>query len=461
MKSNYIFYILICCFFYGCKKDFLEAKPSASIVNPTSISEFQSLLDNSNILNKTGALAMISSDEYSIVNKIDFDAFSAQTLKNAYLWQSDIYSGEVNIPDWNQLYSAIFYANNVLDGVEKIERLPSNAAQSDNLKGAALFYRAFAYFDLARNFCSVYASSQAVNDPGLPLRKSAGIDIIEKRSNLEDTFSFIISDLVQSVSLLKDDYQAFNKNRPSKASVYALLARIYLYMGRYKDAEENADKCMAKYSKLIDYNNVSQTSDIPFSYSTDETIFYSTQVVAYSQTTAYTTVNTAIKIDPTLIALYESNDLRLNIFYVKNALGNINVKRGYVGGGFYAFSGLATDEVLLIKAECAARSGRPDITAALLNNLLVNRYRKGTFAPVSNLSSDKALNLVLSERRKELVWRALRWSDLKRLNRDGSSITLERNLGGTIYTLSPNSTKYVFPIPDDEIALSGIQQNIR
>ncbi|AZI24147.1 RagB/SusD family nutrient uptake outer membrane protein [Pedobacter sp. G11] len=461
MKSNYILYILICYCLSGCKKDFLEAKPSASIVNPTSLSEFRSLLDNSNILNKTGALPMISSDEYSIVNKADFDAFSVQTLKNAYLWQSDVYSGEVNIPDWNQLYSAIFYANNALDGLEKIERLPSNATQWDDLKGAALFYRAFAYFDLTRNFCPVYIPSQAVNDLGLPLRKSAGIDIIEKRSNLEETFSFIITDLVHSVSLLKDDYQAINKNRPSKASVYALLARIYLYMGKYNDAEENADKCITKYSKLIDYNNVSQTSDIPFSYSTDETIFYSTQVVAYSQTTAYTTVATAIKIDPALIALYQPRDLRLNIFFVKNALGNLNVKRGYVGGGFYAFSGLATDEVLLIKAECAARSGRPDITAALLNNLLVNRYQKGTFTPYSNLSSDAALELVLNERRKELVWRALRWSDLKRLNRDGSNIKLERNLGGTTYTLAPNSTKYVFPIPDDEIALSGIQQNVR
>tara|TARA_R110002033_G_scaffold36621_1_gene75228 strand:+ start:3737 stop:3916 length:180 start_codon:yes stop_codon:yes gene_type:complete len=59
------------------------------------------------------------------------------------------------------------------------------------------------------------------------------------------------------------------------------------------------------------------------------------------------------------------------------------------------------------------------------------------------------------------VWRGLRWQDIRRLNKEGAGITLTRTLKGENYTLPPNDPRYIFPIPDDEIALSGIKQNVR
>ncbi len=189
--------------------------------------------------------------------------------------------------------------------------------------------------------------------------------------------------------------------------------------------------------------------------------------MAYAETTGNGTTSTAIAVDPVLIGLYETNDLRLSIFFGKNALNNLNVKRGYIGAGIYTFTGLATDEVMLIKAECLARKGNFNSAMDVLNQLLVKRYKidpitkKSTYVDQTAVSIDDALNKVLIERRKELVWRGLRWHDLKRLNKEGANITLKRNVGGTEYLLPPNSPLYIFPIPDDEIALSGIKQNIR
>jgi hypothetical protein len=60
-----------------------------------------------------------------------------------------------------------------------------------------------------------------------------------------------------------------------------------------------------------------------------------------------------------------------------------------------------------------------------------------------------------------LVFRGLRWSDLKRYNRDGADITLTRTLGDIVYTLPPNDNKWLFPIPANEIKTSNIFQNPR
>ncbi|MES2456266.1 MAG: RagB/SusD family nutrient uptake outer membrane protein [Bacteroidota bacterium] len=445
----------------SCKKEFLDTKPSSSIVTPTTLAELQSLLDYTNYMNKTGALPQLSSDEYFIVSQSAYDAIITETAKNAYLWKKDIYGGETQIVDWNQLYRAVFYSNSVLDQVIKTQISSSMKTEWDNLKGSALFFRCFAYYDLARNFCPVYNSATAANDYGLPLKLKSGVDEVTQRASLKSTFEQILGDLNLSSMLLKDAAPTNSHNRPSQAAVYALLARIYLYMGDYENAAKSAEQCMGIYANLQDYNSISTTSATPFSYSSTETIFYSTQVIAYSNTSGYTTSNTSIGVDPELLALYATDDLRRLIFFGKNSLGNFNMKRGYLGGGNYAFTGLATDEILLIRAECAARKGDAATAVADLNLLLSKRFKTGKFTPLSASTPPEALTLVLTERRKELAWRALRWSDLKRLNRDGSNITIKRNLNGQEYTLAPNSPLYVFPIPNDEIQLSGISQNPR
>ena len=460
--KTYLKYLLCIAFFCGgCKKDFLDSKPNSNIINPTNLTQYQELLDNYRALNSTGALPQMSSDEYYIINQQAFDALGAQTYKGAYLWLKDLYGGEINIQDWNGLYKAVFYANSVLDGISSANLQKENQAQYNNIKGEALFFRAYAFFDLARNFCPVYNAATAKSDLGIPLRLSSGIDYLLPRSTVQDTFDQLLADLNSAEPLLQNDISGANPNRPSKAAVYAMLARVYLYMGRYSDALNAANACLAKFNRLIDYNTISLTSPTPFSFSTEEVIFFSLQQLTYTTTTGYTTARTSIGVDTNLIKLYGVNDLRLPIFFAKNSLGNYNVKRGYVGGGNYPFTGLATDEIMLIKAESAARLGDSATAVSTLNSLLSNRYITGTYEPLTATDSQAILATILTERRKELVWRALRWYDLKRLNRDGADITLQRQMNGTTYTLPPNSPLYTFPIPSDEISLSGIQQNQR
>ncbi|MNX64087.1 SusD family protein [compost metagenome] len=96
-----------------------------------------------------------------------------------------------------------------------------------------------------------------------------------------------------------------------------------------------------------------------------------------------------------------------------------------------------------------------------LNTLLSKRFGAG-FVPYTATDQKNAILTILKERRKELLFRGLRWMDLRRLNKEPEyAVTLTRIVNGTTYTLPPNDPRYVYPIPPDEIAISGIEQNER
>ncbi|HKG06001.1 MAG TPA: RagB/SusD family nutrient uptake outer membrane protein, partial [Pedobacter sp.] len=158
--------------------------------------------------------------------------------------------------------------------------------------------------------------------------------------------------------------------------------------------------------------------------------------------------------------LYDVDDLRKSLFFWDLPDGRHSFKGTYEGNGI-PFSGIATDEIYLIRAECNARLGNIDDSMKDINTLLVNRYATGTHVDVSAATSEDALNIVLLERRKELLFRGQRWNDLKRFNRDGMNIEIVRTINGVHYKLLPNDIRYVMPIPKYVIDASDLKTNNR
>lgn len=439
------------------KSDFLNKKPITTIISPSTLNDLQHLLDNETV-QYTGGLAQLADDDYSVPNHEDLLIISP-TERNSYIWAKDIYESETTIQDWNNPYSMIFYSNCVLDGLNNSDS--SSSTRGQYLKGWALFNRAYAFYDLTRNFCKAYDVNTASSDLGIPLRLKPGIDIIEKRATLQQTFNQILSDLAIAEPLLPADRPGSNLNRPSKIAVYALLSRIYLDMRNYVLAEAYSRQCLNLYSVLIDYNSLNQNSNAPFNNKNPELIYNTSMVNSYELTMTYQFSSSRIARE--LISSYSANDLRLTTYYKKNGDGiSYTKKSGYYGASYYPFTGLAVDEVYLINAECQARIGDVTTSMKLLNQLLITRYLNTIpYLPLTATSPEEALRIVLLERRKELVFRALRWHDLKRINKEGANITLKRTVNGVDYKLPPNDPRWVFPIPNDEIILSGIPQNVR
>jgi len=71
------------------------------------------------------------------------------------------------------------------------------------------------------------------------------------------------------------------------------------------------------------------------------------------------------------------------------------------------------------------------------------------------------LQLILRERRKELVMRGIRWTDIKRLNLEGANIVLTRKIGADTFTLLPNDLRYALPLPESLLEVSELIQNPR
>jgi hypothetical protein len=151
---------------------------------------------------------------------------------------------------------------------------------------------------------------------------------------------------------------------------------------------------------------------------------------------------------------YADLDLRKGLFFMNGGLG-LPVPRFNYSGNATKFSGLATDEVFLIRAECNARLGIKDLAMLDLTTLLTSRWKNNAYpTPVIN-TAQEALDLVLAERRKELVFRGLRWIDIRRFNKINPTLTLKRWWLNILHTLPPGSRLYVLPIPPDVIEVNN------
>ena len=244
-------------------------------------------------------------------------------------------------------------------------------------------------------------------------------------------------------------------NRPGRPAAMALLARVYLSLGDYPKALLWADSCLNAYNSLLDYNTVKAAVRRPFPDNANPEILF--QCSANDYLAPY---YGSIRVDSSLYSSYDSNDLRRSIFFQPTLSGDGVFFKGNYTGGFYPFSGLATDEVYLTRAECYARTGSAAAALKDLDTLMIYRKKAGTFRPYTVTTADSALRIVLRERRKETLFRELRWVDLRRLNPDPRfAVTITRSLGALSYTLLPGDLRYTFLIPESEIKYSGIAQN--
>lgn len=468
MKTKKIFTIGIVSILIivGCKKsDFLNTIPSSNLVIPSNLTDFQALIDHYSTMSETPALAETSADNYYISSYPTFQAGLQPKDQNTYIWAADIFAGKGGDADWNEMYENVLYSNVILDGLSSIPRTSSNATTWDYVKGQALFTRAYQFYNLSQIFAPVYDASSANSDLGIPLRLTSDINPKTTRSSVAQTYNQIINDLTLAASLLPAAVPAIYLNRPSKPAAFAALARTYLSMRNYAQAQLYADSCLQLYNTLLDYNTLpATTTTTPFTGKIQEA-FYQSNIYSAEQVLYHLRFQTAgYSVDTALYRSYSSNDLR-SFYYFVNPVSTTTIftKQGYTPAGLTTpiFSGFATDEMYLIRAEGEARAGNTTAAMNDLNTLLVKRWKTGTFIPFTAANSQQALNTILTERRKELLLRGTRWTDLRRLNKEGANITLTRVLNGITYTLAPNSPNYTLPIPPDVISLTGIQQNVR
>ncbi|MES2006403.1 MAG: RagB/SusD family nutrient uptake outer membrane protein [Bacteroidota bacterium] len=433
----------------GCQK-YLDEKSNKQLVVPSSVQDLQALLDYYlRVNNYEPALGEQCADNYYITDA-DYAAISTEEAKGMYSWVPQLTI--LRSPnEWSYLYDNVYRANTVLDNLVKVKRDEKNAGDWDNLKGQAILLRAKSFLLALGIWSPAYDATTAQSDLGIALRLNADFNQPSVRASVQQSYDQVIKDLLEAVPLLA--VTSLHPMRGSKPAAFALLARTYLYMHRFDNALRYADSALQLSSQLLDYNRLNPAANFPFQP-------YNAEVIMESNSSSTAGFGYSImKMDSVLYRSYDNNDLRKTLFF-KNNNGSFAFKGSYEGSSI-PFAGIATDEMYLTRAECLARTGNANAAMTDLNTLLVKRWKTGTFVPLVASDASQALQLILAERRKELLMRMLRWMDIKRLNKEGVGIVPKRIINGITIELPPNDARYAFPLPQSVVTLSGMPQNPR
>jgi len=444
--------LIFCCLLsLSCSK-YLDVKPDKKLVVPTSVQDIEALLNNTRIFNIAyPGMGEVASGDFYLLPQ-DWKALSSPSVRNSYIWGEDIFN-ENDRNEWSVSYIKVYNCNVILDAIDEGRIKNGKGDEIKHFKGAALFFRAFTFYNLLQLFANAWDGQAVSNDLGIPLRLNSDLNIPTTRASLAESYRRVVEDAKLALELVPENVKI--KTLPNKTVVNAFLARVFLNIGNYKDALFYAEQAIANNNQLLDFNDLDVSRRFPFSRFNSEVLFYSlinTHSNLYPPT---------IKVDSLLFNSYHENDLRKSLYYQKNVDGSHSFRGSFDESEIF-FTGFTVGELYLIGAEANARLGQELIAAEYLNTLLKNRFLMGTFTKYNFSSSQEALDAVLQERRKELVFRGIRWSDLKRLNKEGKyTTTLRRFIDGVVYELPPNDFRYNFLIPKDVIAQTGIPQNTR
>lgn len=434
----------------GCNDSYLDVKPDKGIVTPSTLEDLEALMNNTTRMNKQypGVSELLSDDCY--LTDDSYDLISTRTNGLAYIWEKEVYE-ESDVNDWSVAYANIFIANLVLEGLKKIDKTPLNSAYYERLMGQALFLRGFSLYSLMPLFTKHYDVNTADKELGVVIKLTTDINEPIKRASVQQCYEQIIKDLLESLDLLPQRYSY--KTLPDKCASIALLARVYLSMEDYEKALIYADQALGMTEGLQDFSELNASASIPFPRFGKEIIFHAT---LYGALNSFTLINNE------LYELYESNDLRKQYYFKSTNSPNLIDYRGGYSGAREMFNGLAVNELWLIKAECYSRKGENRKALDLINELLHKRWNKNvSFVPIPYSDSLDVLGIVLNERRKELFFRGLRWSDLRRLSFDKDrKVDLSRTIKGRTYNLTAENIKsYVLKIPSQTILNNNLPQN--
>lgn len=452
MKSTYIFSFLalITVSLASCTKDALDQKTSSTIAVPSTIGDYQQLLDGLDgpAINygpsffSYRSLGNFLSDDANVTTG-NYQTYFQGTpfITGVLTWNKDMFSSLTTVAEWDKAYQDLLTINLSLEGLAGIDTTAANSSTWDLAEGMGLFLRGQIFYNLAQFWAQPYHVATAATDQGIVLRTVSSTSAPTTRSTVQASYDQILTDLKASVALLPDNSSAGTpqaKVRPSKAAAYAMLARVYLAMGDSANLLNYADSALQLYSTLIDYNTVAGGFQL------------------YNAETLYSTIDQEgtvgsffgpWEVDSALVNQYDANDLRKTLFFNNNSfVGGYGFTGDY--SGYYSFTGIGTDELYLMRAEANARLGNTSAAMADLNTLLTARYVTGTYTNRTAANAGDALTQILAERRKELVFRGSRWTDLRRLGGDVRfAYTLTRTLLGQTYTLPPGDPRYTLQVP--------------
>lgn len=460
MKTK-IIYTLVLAFLLSSCNNFLDIVPVGKLI-PKTVEDYELMFNDNNSLKLLNNGTFYGAPNFGMgdVSFRDADYYD----RACYIWAKQVFDeNSISYSDWGNLYSEIYIDNVILDQVGDAEGDETHRKQ---VIAEARTRRAFSYLLLAGIYAKQYDEATAATDPGVPLRLNSDVSgNAPARSSVKEVYDFIEKEMLEAWNDLPE--QAPNKFRISKVAGNALLARLYMMMGRYEDARIYADKALADNSNLYDFNTLEVIYIPNYGDYIDRVQATDNDECYLNRYYQYTYWGLGIGISKELYDLFphDGTDLREELEVSVDDMDN-NLDSIYYNKAMIMTVAPTVPEMYLTRAEGYARKGdAASLQKAMedINHLRSFRVIPGT-AELSASTQDEVMEIVLAERRRELnIQGGLNWFDTKRLNKEPKyARTLTRTVNGMTYTLAPNSNNYVMPIPYDVLGYnSAIVDNPR
>jgi len=373
---------------------------------------------------------------------------------------------------WTAFFKAINTANNVITKIPVFAKFSEGKQKEFIAEGK--FIRAFSFLNLLCLYGDG-ALSGNMNGLGLPLQltpfEGYNTGEIIPRSTNGEVYNQIVKDLKESIVDLPERQadELKTRSRATKGAAYALLARVYLYMGNYAEsataAESALDLIPSVYSLtlgLLDLFPPNPTGDAK-SF-TSEYIFGLPVSQLVSKSTSLSNgigdayfYKRSFWVNPDFINEFEPGDLRMSqLIWKGDSVYNPNMLNEKTTFKFNNNFGrdnvplIRLPEVILTRAEALARSGGiNEESIDLLNRVRSRSLPFATpFAAGDFANGDDLVSKILLQRKFELAFEGFYRYDLIRT-------------GKPLHVPDIPDNKKVLPIPQVEIDISHglIKQN--
>ncbi|WP_316816189.1 RagB/SusD family nutrient uptake outer membrane protein [Pedobacter nyackensis] len=416
-----------------------------------------------------------------------------QTRNDGYIFNNSPSQGPTTA-FWRMSYRLIFGTNKVIEAITD-----GQGAAYDQLKGENYFLRALTYFNLVRVYGRPYYQNNS-SELGVPLSLSSLVnkDYKPKRNTVKEVYEQVIADLEKAAALMNQPRTGNPNNYASKEAAWALLSRVYLYMGGTPAAPQNDynAKAVEYADKVIGSPNYTLLQGA--SYSSSFAVDSKTNkefIFAFRHDNANgNEINDFLiprdvwgnlsqgeyAASPDYIAILNQNstDLRKNFVTLENdkrialadksryTINKFNYQQINPPGGFEYSSKsrsatpyLRIAEMYLNKAEALAKLNNTSDALTALNEVRT-RATAAAWTTTSLASANMTVfQAVLNERRLELAWEGHSSYDNFR-----NGLPMVRNytdyFNNSALTIQPEDKRVVYPLPPSEIQFNpNLDQN--
>lgn len=472
MKKYLVFISIATLGFLSSCDEYVDLDPKGQVI-PREVEDLRLIMQNDLELSKAGSAPIYMEDNLVIPEAKQQAIATSPILYGAsqtYDFADVIYpeGGEIPDQDWFAYYETIGIANYVDNQMALVD---GRESEKNEILADAKVHRAYNYFKAVNQYARHYGLGDP-NEPnsGVPIVTVFGdVEVSLERASIQEVYDFIISDLEFAIENHPNAMPQFIF-QGSKWSANGLLANVYLHMGDYQKAVNYATDALSINDNLINYptelaaleGSLGDPSRNP--NAAVGVMMHKTATVPYEIGFVFVprfmlVSKKQLYLAQDLVDLFDqANDMRYTGLTELDFASGLRRYKGGDAGLLSANFGFTTSELLLIRAEANARLGNTQAAIDDINYLRANRINS-TDPNIVNLtatSAQEAVQHALDEKRRETMFKGVRYFDIKRLNAvENANISLTREtFDGNMITIDPNEIRWIMPIGGDELVLN-------